>query len=1200
MAKMNIQTFLKALFRYDGVRPKSSLGNSICMSAIVGLLTSTCLLANPNGGRVVSGSAGITNIGNRMDINQTSDHAVINWRGFNIQQNEHVNFNQPGRDSAVLNRVTGNDPSSIYGKLTANGNVYLVNPNGIMFSKTAQINVGGLVASTANITNQNFMSGHMRFNQPGRADAKITNAGAISVQQGGLVALVAPGVTNQGTIQARLGKVSLAAGDAYTLDFYGDQLINLTVNKKQLSQISDIHGKPLAHYVSNSGGIIADGGIITLQVSTAKQIMDGQINQQGYIQAQSVENRNGVISLLGDAKTRINVSGKIDASSGNADSNGGKVEIRAAKVGLNNGAHIDVSSNRDGGTVLVGGDYQGHGKARNAQFTTVSKQAEIHAESREDGDGGKVIVWSDNRTRFDGKINAQGGINSGDGGLVEVSGKKSLHFDGDVDASSAHGEAGQLLLDPGNLTIASNTQSKPGPTLNDSGSFVAKANQDNVIDVQKVNFLMQSGTNVFLKAFNDLKVGAKIDGRAIGGVSGAGITLTGGRNVDIMKDVFTNNGKIKISAIRGDINMAPGKLLYAGDQPITLSAGQNINAQKLITSGALTLKAGNSATIAERLAAGKLNITAVNNINLNNACVTKGLNCKENAKVDKGVNQDLTITSSNGNITHTGTFVTDRNVNLQATKGAVTLKQLEVRKPNADLNVVANKDIVLNGNILTRNKGTQTYLTDTGNITFNGGVLATGGGLKVSATSTQPNQGSVTFNQSLGFAYAHGTTTAANSANSLGALNVRAGGTISVNKDVDIKGNLNPCNQTSDCSLKLVQLGDGDVVLNGKVEVHSGDVLLGREDLNTVNFGNGKIKMGNSLIAEGKGGGTNSIVLNGNLELFDSGKNPTFERASYSYPSGNFYKVNTKSVIGENDTPHFYALLDPTGKLAVDSTGKPDYSKIDDANYRLTEVSDTRLGQPLQILHGLDPIKIEQKAVIISAPNGSVKMAGNITGLSNNIGMSIVSKFDSGPTGDKTTAKITDITAGLPTVTNTYTDQDLDIIALKHNNIDIQKATVLGLKSPSLEVNNNSYAFLNQVGFKNTPNTYNLTLSELPLVQNNNLLALENLFCCPPSTQQTPPGINSINGQFGTFNNLNVTYSLPGTTDSSLSNNIANLTLNSTKTQKTTDSKEKNCKNQNDGAIVLESNSVGQSVDFGRGSPESGANQGSSKKKSSC
>ncbi|QSA97991.1 filamentous hemagglutinin N-terminal domain-containing protein [Methylococcus sp. EFPC2] len=525
---------------------------------------------------MAAGSASISQSGNRMDVNQASERAVINWNSFNIQSHEHVNFNQPGRDSAVLNRITGNDPSAIAGKLTANGHVYLVNPNGILFDKTAQINVGGLIASTANISNANFMAGRLNFDQPGRPGALISNAGNISVQQGGLVALVAPGVENQGVIQARLGKVTLAAGDAFTLDLYGDRLINLTVSKEQLGQITDAQGKPLTHYVGNRGEIIADGGIIALLASTGKHIVDNQINLQGHMQARSVENRNGVITLVGDENTKVSVSGTVDVSGQSPNSDGGKVEVRAGTVALNDGTHIDASGDRNGGTVLVGGDYQGQGAAPNAQTTSVSGKVRIQADSRSEGSGGKVIVWADDHTRFDGSISAKGGSRGGDGGLAEVSGKKHLNYTGRVSLDAPHGRAGTLLLDPEDITVA------------DSGSSTLTGDPA-TISASTISTTLGSGTNVLLKATRNIDVLARIDARFDNAPSGAGLDLTAGNDINIGAAILTKNGAISATATNGQITMADNSFLFAGNQNITLRAGGDISTQQLVTTGDVTL-----------------------------------------------------------------------------------------------------------------------------------------------------------------------------------------------------------------------------------------------------------------------------------------------------------------------------------------------------------------------------------------------------------------------------------------------------------------------------------------------------------------------------------------------------------------------------------------------------------------------------------
>src|SRR3569833_3031468 len=147
------------------------------------------------------------------------------WKGFDIEVKETVNFTQAKPDYVILNRVNGGSASSILGKLSADGRVFLINPNGIVFGPNSQANVAGLIATTANISNKDFMAGQMTFAEPGKATARIVNRGQITAANGGLVALVAPGVENAGDIQTNLGKVTLASGNVFILDMFGDGLV---------------------------------------------------------------------------------------------------------------------------------------------------------------------------------------------------------------------------------------------------------------------------------------------------------------------------------------------------------------------------------------------------------------------------------------------------------------------------------------------------------------------------------------------------------------------------------------------------------------------------------------------------------------------------------------------------------------------------------------------------------------------------------------------------------------------------------------------------------------------------------------------------------------------------------------------------------------------------------------------------------------
>ena len=264
---------------------------------IVGLVS--VAHAAPEGGVVRAGSAQITGQGKTTLIQQNSQRAIIDWRKFGINTDERVQFAQPSARSATLNRVTGDQTSLILGRMDANGQVLLINPHGIIFGKGAQINVGSLIASTANISNDNFMQGRLVFDQPGRPGAGIINSGSITAAEGGLVALVAPHVRNDGLIMARLGKVFLGAADTFTIDLYGDGLVNLALSDASLSQLKDEQGQPIKSLISQSGTIDVSGGqAVLVTAEAARGMLDSLINMSGAIHADSAVQEGGRILLL--------------------------------------------------------------------------------------------------------------------------------------------------------------------------------------------------------------------------------------------------------------------------------------------------------------------------------------------------------------------------------------------------------------------------------------------------------------------------------------------------------------------------------------------------------------------------------------------------------------------------------------------------------------------------------------------------------------------------------------------------------------------------------------------------------------------------------------------------------------------------------------------------------------------------------------
>ena len=286
---------------------------------------------SPTGGIVAAGNANIVQAGNNTTVTQTSSNVVINWQSFSIGADQSVQFVQPGSSSVALNRVLGADPSVIMGSLTSNGTVFLLNPNGILFGDGSSVNVGGLVASTMSINDANFMAGNYAFTDAG--NGAVINRGTINARDGGYVALMGRTVSNDGVISARLGSVVLAGGEALTLDVAGDGLLNVSVSQGAVNAL-----------VENSGMIRADGGRVLLTAQAAGDLLNTVVNNTGIIQAQTIENRNGTILLLGDMQTgTLNVGGVLDASAP-IGGNGGFIETSAAHVNINDGARVTTNA----------------------------------------------------------------------------------------------------------------------------------------------------------------------------------------------------------------------------------------------------------------------------------------------------------------------------------------------------------------------------------------------------------------------------------------------------------------------------------------------------------------------------------------------------------------------------------------------------------------------------------------------------------------------------------------------------------------------------------------------------------------------------------------------------------------------------------------------------------------------------------------
>lgn len=356
---------------------------------------------------VVSGSAELSEISSQVFQISAGDQVEIHWKDFSVGVDERVHFIQPSNASVALNRVLEAYPSQLLGKIEANGQVLLINPNGILVGKDAEINVGSLIASTLDLKSYEFSK---EYAFEGLSDARIVNLGKIRALDGDAL-LIGFQVENHGSIESMGGLAAVVATNQVLLKPLEQQRIFIA----------------------------------------AKEVGDSI-----YSSAFSHPTDPDALEIDGERLCQAIVSGTMI-------SKGGQVDVFGDQVWIKEGARLDVSSDFGGGTVLIGGDYQGLNlDVPNAKRTLVDQTVEIDASALEVGDGGKVVVWSDEATAYFGTILADGGKKGGDGGVVEISSLRALSFDGVVRGHAPLGKMGRLLLDPNDIQINAAPTNPPG------------------------------------------------------------------------------------------------------------------------------------------------------------------------------------------------------------------------------------------------------------------------------------------------------------------------------------------------------------------------------------------------------------------------------------------------------------------------------------------------------------------------------------------------------------------------------------------------------------------------------------------------------------------------------------------------------------------------------------------------------------------
>ena len=296
----------------------------------------------PSGGKITSGSGSIATSGTQMTVNQSSQQLIANWNSFNIGSNAAVRFNQPNTAASALNRITDQNPTQIMGSLSSNGQVYLLNPSGIIFGKTARVDVGSLVATSLNMLDSDFINGKNKFTTTGTAGS-ILNQGAIKASDGGVIALIAPKVTNEGSITSNSGSALLVAGNQVSLDFTGDGLISYIVDQGAVDA-----------QVANKGLIKADGCLVVMTSKAADALRAATVTNTGIIEARTIQNKAGRILLLSDMQnSETSVAGTLDASAPNGG-NGGFIETSGSHVTVSDGTMVTtLAPQGKSGTWLV-------------------------------------------------------------------------------------------------------------------------------------------------------------------------------------------------------------------------------------------------------------------------------------------------------------------------------------------------------------------------------------------------------------------------------------------------------------------------------------------------------------------------------------------------------------------------------------------------------------------------------------------------------------------------------------------------------------------------------------------------------------------------------------------------------------------------------------------------------------------------------
>ena len=645
--------------------------------AAIFLRISIAQASGPVGGVVQSGAATITSSqnGQSTTIVQTTPKTSINWNQFSIDQGSRVTFIQPNAASIALNRVTGNMPSQISGQLLANGQVWILNPNGVLINRTGEINTASFLATTNALSDQNFQSGNYQFTFGGVANSYVSNYGSIIVADGGYAVLSGNAIRNNGLIQANLGSVVLAGAQSMTVDLLGNRLISFAINDAVTQTPED--GLAL---VNNTGKVSANGGQVLLTAKSAIDMLHQVINTQGIVEAKTARNVNGQIVLDAGPRGEINIEGVVDASGIHANETGGSIKVFGNQITVNNNALLNASGDVGGGTIWVGGGPHGTGVGNGTSYmpalsTYLASSSVLNASAITNGNGGTIAVWSDitnplSITKVFGSILATGGELGGNGGWVETSGYHLKTNNIYVNTLAKRGNTGMWLIDPADYVILAEGGDMSGSQLGANleltsltiSSIAGQAGESGNIYVND-SVTWNANTTLTLTAVNDINVNKSItsNGQSAGlilnpGSSGV-VRMTASNSNNTTSIVM--NGSNSILNINGTLNIQPHDANHVAATLTSLSSNS-------ITLGGLTAIAQGSGLGTLNLT-GNLEISGTSNSTVSANVVLQNFGVNESTIVFNNPTTPINVSgviSGQGNITvSSGSQLTLSNLN---------------------------------------------------------------------------------------------------------------------------------------------------------------------------------------------------------------------------------------------------------------------------------------------------------------------------------------------------------------------------------------------------------------------------------------------------------------------------------------------------------------------------------------------------------